>query len=47
MVCCIKLGQCAEKKWQWLRGFDYLTRVIAGTQFKDSIEITKDNQVAA
>jgi putative transposase len=42
-----KLAQCAEKKWQRLRGFDYLAKVVAGTQFKDGIEITKDNQVAA
>jgi putative transposase len=42
-----KLGQCAEKKWQRLRGFDYLAKVLAGTQFKDGIEMTKDKQVAA
>ena len=28
-----KLGQCAEKKWRRLRGFDYLTKVITGVKF--------------
>ena len=42
-----KLGQCAEKNWRRLRGFDYLAKVISGTNFKDGIEVTKDDQVAA
>ena len=29
-----KLGQCAEKKWRRLRGFDYLTKVITGLSSK-------------
>ncbi len=33
-----KLGQCAEKKWRRLRGFDYLTKVITGVKFKDGVE---------
>ncbi len=41
-----KLGQCAEKKWNKLRGFDYLAKVITGIKFKDGVE-TKSNQVAA
>lgn len=36
-----KLGQCAEKKWRRLRGFDYLAKVIQGVPFKDGIEQTK------
>ena len=31
-----KLGQCAEKKWRCLRGFDCLAKVITGIQFKVS-----------
>ena len=42
-----KLSQCAEKKWRKLRGFDYLAKVITGVKFKDGIEVTQDNQVAA
>lgn len=42
-----KLGQCAEKKWRRLRGFDYLAKVIAGIKFKDGVEVTTDNQAAA
>jgi len=42
-----KLGQCAEKNWRRLRGFDYLAKVIIGVRFKDGIEITADNQIAA
>jgi len=30
-----KLGQCAEKKWRRLHGFDYLAKVITGVKFKD------------
>ena len=42
-----KMGQCAEKKWIKLRGFDYLVKVIKGVQFKDGIEVISGNQVAA
>jgi putative transposase len=42
-----KLGQCAEKKWRRLRGFEYLTKVIIGVKFKDGVEVTKVNLVAA
>jgi transposase-like protein len=42
-----KLGQCAEKKWRRLRGFDYLAKVITGVKFKDGIEVTEIDQVAA
>ena len=42
-----KLSQCAEKNWRRLRGFDYLAKVIAGIQFKDGIEVTEVDQVAA
>lgn len=42
-----KLGQCAEENWRRLRGFDYLAKVITGVKFKDGIEVTKNNQVAA
>lgn len=42
-----KLGQCAEKNWRRQRGFDYLSKVITGINFKDGIELTEVNQVAA
>jgi putative transposase len=42
-----KLGQCAEKKWRRLRGFDYLAKVVIGIKFKDGIEVTAVNQAAA
>jgi transposase-like protein len=42
-----KLGQCAEKNWRKLRGFNYLAKVIEGVPFKDGIEISKSDQVAA
>ena len=42
-----KLGQCAEEKWRKLRGFDYLAMVIKGIHFKDGIEVSDNNQVAA
>lgn len=35
-----KLGQCAEKKWNRIRGFHYLAKVIQGVPFKDGIEQT-------
>jgi putative transposase len=42
-----KLGQCAEQNWRKLRGFDYLVKVITGVMFKDGIETTKPDQIAA
>ena len=42
-----KLGQCAQKRWRRLRGFNHLAKVIEGVQFKDGIEVKKDDQVAA
>ncbi|MEQ8312524.1 MAG: IS256 family transposase [Gammaproteobacteria bacterium] len=42
-----KLGQCAEKNWRRLRGFNYLAKVITGVKFKDGIEVTTINQAAA
>jgi putative transposase len=42
-----KLGQCAEKKWRRLRGFDYLTKVMTGVKFKDGVEVTELDLVAA
>ncbi len=42
-----KLGQCAQKKWRRLRGFDYLTKVITGVKFKDGVEVTQTDLVAA
>jgi putative transposase len=42
-----KLGQCAEKNWRRLRGFNYLAKVITGIKFSDGIEVTEVNQVAA
>lgn len=41
-----KLGQCAEKSWIRLRGFNFLGKVIRGVKFKDGIEV-KGDQVAA
>jgi len=42
-----KLGQCAEKNGRRLRGFDYLAKLVTGIKFKDGIEVTKIDQVAA
>jgi len=42
-----KLGQCAEKKWRRLRGFEYLAKVVTGIKFRDGIEVTEVDQVAA
>ena len=42
-----KLGLCAEKKWRRLRGFDYLAKVVTGIKFKDGVEVTEIDQVAA
>ena len=42
-----ELGQFAEKKWKRLRRYDYLTKVITGVKFKDSLEVTEVDLVAA
>lgn len=42
-----KLGECAQKTWNRMRGFSYLEKVITGVKFKDGIEVITDNQVAA
>lgn len=42
-----KLSECAEKTWRKQRGFNYLAKVITGVKFKDGIEVTADNHVAA
>ena len=42
-----KLGQCAQKKWRRLRGFDYLAKVVTGIRFKDGTEVTEFDQIAA
>ena len=42
-----KLGQCAERNWRKLRVFDYLAKVITGVTFKDGIETTDPDQIAA
>jgi len=42
-----KLGQCAQKRWNRLRGFDQLAKVIEGVKFRDGIEVTKADQIAA
>jgi putative transposase len=42
-----KLGLCAEKNWRRQRGCAYLAKVIMGVNFKDGIEVTQSDQVAA
>ena len=42
-----KLGQCAQKRWHRLRGFNQLAKVIEGVKFKDGIEVTETDQAAA
>ena len=42
-----KLGQCAEQNWRKPSGFDCLTKVITGHTFKDGIETTDPDQIAA
>jgi len=42
-----KLGQCAQKNWRRQRGFNYLAKVISRVKFRDGIEVTESNQVAA
>ena len=42
-----KLGQCAEKNWRRLRGFDYLAKLVTGIKFKDGVEVMQVDQIAA
>ncbi len=42
-----KLGQCAESRWQRLRGFRRLGQVIEGVRFQDGIEVQSDEKTAA
>lgn len=42
-----KLSECAEKNWRRQRGYNYLAKVITGVKFKDGIEVTEKDQVAA
>ena len=42
-----KLGQCEEKNWRRQRGSNYLAKVITGVKFRDGIEVTESNRVAA
>jgi hypothetical protein len=42
-----KLGQRGSKKRRRLRGFDYLAKVVTGIKFKDGVELTQVNQIAA
>ena len=42
-----QLGQCVEQNWLKLRRFDYLAKVITGVTFKDGIEATNLDQIAA
>jgi hypothetical protein len=42
-----KLGQCAEKKWRRLCGFDYLAKVVTEIKFKDGVEVIDVDHVAA
>ena len=38
-----KLGMCAEKRWNRIRGFNHLAQVIAGVKFKDGVEVAQEN----
>ena len=42
-----KLGQCAQKNWRRLRGFDDLAKVITGVTFNDGIEVSNVDPAAA
>jgi putative transposase len=41
----LKLVQSAEKRWLRIRGFKYLTDVIAGVPFKDGLRVEEDTHV--
>ena len=42
-----KVGMSAEKQWRKLRGFESLSKVIHGVQFRDGIEQKENEQKAA
>ena len=42
-----KLGQCAQKNWRRLRGYQYLAKIVTGVRFEDGIEVETSTQVAA
>ncbi len=42
-----KLGMCAQKNRRRLRGFSDIAKVITGVKFRDGVEVTQSNQVAA
>lgn len=42
-----KLGECAEKNWRKLRGFNDLAKVIVGVKFTDGVEEQTVNQNVA
>lgn len=42
-----KLGQCAQKNWRKLRGFNHLADVIEGINFKDGIKQSQPETTAA
>lgn len=42
-----KLGMCAQKRWNRLRGFSHLAEVIEGVNFKDGIRVDANKQDAA
>lgn len=42
-----KVGMSAETQWRKLRGFESLAKVILGVQFRDGVELEKEEQKAA
>ena len=42
-----KLAQCAEQNWRKLSAFVYLAKAITGVSFKDGIETTDPDHIAA
>jgi putative transposase len=38
---------CAEQRWQRMRGFKHLAKVIRGVNFKDGIEVQDSSRHAA
>lgn len=42
-----KLSQCAQKHWLRQGGFSCLAKVIIKVKFRDTIEVTESNPVAA
>ena len=42
-----KVGMSAETQWRKLRGFESLAKVIRGVQFRDGVELHKEEQKAA